>query len=344
MSHSEDSAVGYYRVWQPAKYLEKIGWKVIQTDRKAKLIPIEGKNSWSSMTKGADLFVLQRPEQAESVALGLALRDHFNIPYVLEIDDNIYDVASNSVAFKFWNPNTLEGQSRIEIAEMMMQDADALTVTTEGLKEAYSKLNKNIYVLPNYQDLDFWKAKTKPSEHLTIGWAGSATHYDDLKMIWRPIKKFLRNNKNARFKVVGVNADFLKDHPQVEIDMNWVYIDNYPEALASYGFDIGLIPIVNRDFNLGKSNIKWQEYSMLEIPTIASNLGEYKAIEHGVTGFLANDDTMWLHYLEKLADSPELRKTIGEQSKQKIINDYNIEKRIHDRDNTYRTIIDNFKS
>lgn len=345
MAHSEDSAVGYYRIWQPAKYLEKIGWDIRMTEREPKDRPIEGKGSWDELGKGCDLMVWQRPEQVENIALFLAMRDIHKAPFIFEMDDNIYDVAKSSTAYAYWNPNTIEGRTRIQVVEMIMQDANALTVSTEELKSVYSHLNKNIYVLPNYQDTDFWQgAKRKQEDKLVIGWAGSSTHYDDLKTIWRPMKKFLRYHKNAIFRVVGVKADFLVDHPQVEISTDWAYIDDYPKKLASYNFDIGLVPVVNRPFNLGKSNIKWQEYSMLEIPTIASNIGEYKQIEHEKTGFLATEEYQWLHYLELLADSPELRKTIGRQAKQKVVNDYNIEKRIYERDHIYREVIDRFKS
>lgn len=346
MAHSENSAVGYYRIWQPAKYLEMMGWDIQLTPRKAKPIPIEGKGSWDEMGKGCDIMVWQRPEAVENIALFLAMRDEHKAPFIFEMDDNIYDVAKTSTAYKYWNPNTLDGQARIQVVEMIMQDANAITVTTESLRDTYSHLNDNIYVLPNYQDPEWWKGvKTKHNkDKFIIGWAGSSTHYDDLRSIWRPVKKFLRYHPDAIFKVVGAKADFLVDHPQVEVSTDWVYVDDYPQALADFGFDVGLTPLTNRPFNQGKSNIKWQEYSMIEVPTIASNVGPYQSIEHGVDGFKCNNDTEWHFNLTRMYDDVELRKRIGRQAKQKVVKDYNIESKIGEWDRVYRDVISKFKS
>jgi glycosyltransferase involved in cell wall biosynthesis len=141
---------------------------------------------------------------------------------------------------------------------------------------------------------------------------------------------------------MGTLPDFLKDIPGVEFRTDWVHVSKWQEKLAELNFDIGLVPVVQRPFNEGKSNIKWQEYSMLEIPTIASRVGEYKEIEHGVTGYLANSEAEWYHNLTKLADDAQLRKTIGKQAKQYTLEHHNISKRIYDWDTAYRTIIDKF--
>lgn len=341
MLHSEDSAVGFYRIWQPAKYLEKLGWEVARTKDSIETLPIDGEDGWEGLGRGTDIIVAQRPEAVENVALFMAMRDHFGAPFVYEIDDNIYDVAESSTAYKYWYP----GSPRIAIVETLIKNADAVTVTTEALRDAYSHLNDTIYVLPNCQDPEFWKfKKSKPNKNFTIGWAGSSTHYDDLKSIWRPMKKFLRNHRDVRFKVVGAKCDFLVDHPQVDISTEWSHISKYPQYLADLNFDVGVVPVVSRPFNLGKSNIKWQEYTMVGVPTIASDLGEYKEIKNGTTGFLAKDDITWNHYLEKLYDDRELGAAIAVNSKQYVLKNCNIANRITDYDDAYRNIIRKYKS
>ena len=336
MLHSENSAVGYYRIWQPAKYLKKSGWDVARIKDEFHVMPIDGEDSWESLGEGSDIIVAQRPEQTENVAMFMAMREHFNAPFVYEIDDNIYDVAESSTSYVYWHKDS----PRIKIVNYLIENADAVTVTTEGLKETFSHLNKNIYVLPNCQDEDVWKVKpAKPNKHFTIGWAGSSTHYDDLKLIWRPLKRFLRNHKDARFLCIGLNADFLEGHPQVEINTDWVSIHDYPQRLADLNFDIGLVPLVNRPFNIGKSNIKWQEYSMVGTPTIASSVGEYAKLEHNKTLLLAKSDLEWEHYLEKLYDDAKLRETLASNGKQYVIKNCNIKNEVWRWNEAYREII-----
>lgn len=355
--HSENSAVGKYRIWQPAKHLEKLGWEVRRIPDEVRRIPIDrgydGNDpelleslkeigSWEDLIDGVDIIVMQRPDQPETLALAMALREQANCSLVFEVDDNIYDVAKSSTSYQYW----YEGSPLRKIAEMFMENCDAITVSTPALVDVYKHLNPNIHVLPNYQDHEEWAGITPvPGEDgkIVIGWAGSSTHYDDLHMIRRPLKKLLRNHKNVAFKCVGMRPDFLEGVDRVEVSTAWAPVREWPKALAKLGFDIGIAPVVHRPFNLAKSNIKWQEYSMLGIPTVASNLGEYKAIDHGKTGFLASSEDEWYFYLEQLVKDTELRKQVGEQAKA-AMSEFDSQKRAIEWDKTYRAIIAKYKA
>jgi glycosyltransferase involved in cell wall biosynthesis len=347
MLHSENSAVGKYRIWQPAKYLERIGWDISRIPDATEAIKVDhkedGDECWECRAQGSDIVVMQRPDQPDSIALAMALREQYDCPLVFEVDDNIYDVAKSSTSYQYWYP----GSPLIEIAELMMKEADALTVSTPELVQVYKHLNPNIYVLPNYQDPEDWEQvvrKAADPNKVVIGWQGSSTHYDDLHLIRRPLKKLLRNYPKVEFHVQGLNADFLADHPQIKISTQWSKPAQWPKRLGSLGYDIGIAPVVDRPFNRGKSNIKWQEYSMVGIPTVASRVGEYKEIEHGVTGFLARDESEWYFYLEQLVKHLEQRESIGQQAHQYTLEHNLMGENIAKWDAAYRDIIRIYKS
>lgn len=345
--HSENSAVGKYRIWQPAKYLEKMGWEISRIPNASATIPIDhkkkGDQCWECRSKGADIIVMQRPDQPESIALALAMREKFHCPLVFEIDDDIYDVAESSTSYKYWYP----GSPLRAMAEIFMKEADAITTTTSVLKDVYKDLNPDIYILPNYQDEDDWK-NIKPMSHnndkVIIGWQGSSTHYDDLRLIRRPLKKILRNYPNVEIHILGAKVDFMVGVERCKLSTDWVDVEKFPTYLNSLGFDIGIIPVVDRPFNRGKSNIKWQEYSLANIPTIASNVGEYKAIKHNVTGLLAYSESEWYFYLEQLIKDANLRKSLAKEAKQTVLANYTMSHNIHLWDETYRTIIDKYRN
>lgn len=113
--------------------------------------------------------------------------------------------------------------------------------------------------------------------------------------------------------------------------------------MAKLNIDIGLAPLVTRPFNLGKSNLKWIEYSALQIPGVYSNMGEYKkTIVHNETGLVSNSDLEWEYNIQKLIDNESLRKSIGKQAKQKVLKDFNIVSRIKDWEDVYRSAINTF--
>lgn len=357
MIHSENSAVGLYRIWRPAKWLVKAGWDIARIPDQSKRIPTNRNydgpdlelqksarelGSWEEMGEGCDIIVMQRPDNPDSLVLALAMREQFDCPLVFEVDDNIYDVAKSSSSYKYWYP----GSPLFEIAELLMYQADAITVSTPALVDVYRHLNPNIYVLPNYQDTEDWAGAEPVHEagKVVIGWQGSSTHYDDLRMIRRPLKKILRNYPNVILRTFGMQVDFLADHPQVEqASRAFTKPYDWPKKSATLGFDIGIAPVVERPFNVAKSNIKWQEYSMLSIPTVASRVGEYKQIESGITGFLASSEDEWYAHLERLVRDEQLRQTIGAQAKGHVLSDLTIEANIGKWNDAYNRIIADYR-
>lgn len=359
MVHSEDSAVGAYRIWQPAKHLPSLGWEVKRLPNQTPTLPndrsigqtskdpeirraYEKYGSWEDMAEDVDIMVIQRSDNPQTIALALAIRDVYNIPIVYEIDDNIFDVSENSPSYQYWFP----GSPLFEVAELFLKNVDAITTTTPALAEVFRQYNDNVYVLPNSQDPDDWAGQaTQPkSDQVVIGWAGGHSHYDDLKAIAPAIKKILKKHNNVIFRVIGTLPDFLENVKGVEFRTDAVHASRWPSKLAELNFDIGLAPVVNRPFNRGKSNIKWQEYSMLEIPTIASSIGTYDAIEHMRTGILTNNDPKeWLKAIDLLVTNPYLRKSLGQEAKRSVMDQFNITENIHLWDAAYREIIERKK-
>ncbi|MDI6787957.1 MAG: hypothetical protein QME51_06260, partial [Planctomycetota bacterium] len=99
MHHSENSAVGYYRIWQPAKWLNKLGLAEARTiPAENIMIPINKKDrdekigSMEEMIEWADLMIFQRRETYSQYALIQCIYETYKKPIVLEIDDNLIDI------------------------------------------------------------------------------------------------------------------------------------------------------------------------------------------------------------------------------------------------------------
>ena len=72
-----------------------------------------------------------------------------------------------------------------------LKAASYVTTTTEIFAKEISKLNKNVFVLPNAineQELQF-KAVTEPSDKLRFGWLGGSSHLHDIKLLEGTISK-----------------------------------------------------------------------------------------------------------------------------------------------------------
>ncbi len=338
-NHYDNSGVSYYRMWGQEKHLKKMGWDTFRFDNTKPFMEV---SDWEAILPGTDIFINQQHDNPSFLALTMAMRDEYNMPIVAEIDDDIYDVNPSSPAYQYFYP----GSPIIEMTEEYLKDADAITTTTQRLADVYSKLNKNIYILPNALDAEDWPDHTpRAGDPIIIGWAGSPTHFQDLRVVEKPLKKVLKKHPNVLFRVMGCLPDFFAGHSQIELREDYVDIMDWPQKLASLNFDIGIAPLAISNFNLAKSNLKWMEYSILNIPGVYSRVGEYaRTIDDGLTGFLANDPREWEYHLTNLIESEDLRRRIGGQAKQKVIDEYTLSKTIGAWDAAYRDIIRNYKS
>lgn len=72
-----------------------------------------------------------------------------------------------------------------------------------------------------------------------------------------------------------------------------------------------------------KSEIKYLHAGAAKKPLIVTPIHAYQyAIQHGVTGFLADSAEDWLKYIKMLVDHPKLRKQIGKQAYQDVCKKY----------------------
>ena len=158
------------------------------------------------------------------------------------------------------------------IAHTQFKEADGLIVSTKPLAEAYKKYNKNIHVIPNAIDFSLVNKFYKPPHNgkkVVIGWCGGSSHKLDLEVIKKPLIKFLNANPHVEFQVMGMDLEWEKEIPQFK-HVDWVSMDQYYQKYYALGWDIGLAPLFDSEYNRCKSNLRYLELSAQKVPIIAS--------------------------------------------------------------------------
>lgn len=218
-----------------------------------------------------------------------------------------------------------------DMFRLNFKKSDLVSCTTDLLRQEFLKVNKNVAVLPNCIDFDFWpKAPEMVKKEVRIGWQGGSSHYEDLYLIKDIIIDTLKKHPNAKFIYFGDMRfqGLFKDAPQNQIEWHpWVGHATYPYKLALMNLDIGLCPLVDNQFNRNKSAIKWMEYSVMGIATIASNIPPYAPVmENGRDGLLVSDEPgQWKDALSELIGNPEKRKALAKNAYDKVYEHHNIE-------------------
>lgn len=220
-------------------------------------------------------------------------------------------------------------------------NSDLVTTSTEYLAEEYREFHDNVVVLPNCINPDDWeKPKRNEGDKVRIGLVGSTAYHHDFFRIKKLLKKL---NKDPKVQIVLMGlVKKSSDNPKIaEVynkeygffeklkgleHMSWVPMRNYFHALNSLKLDMMLIPRRENHFNRAKSNIKFLEASMLEIPVVAQSFdkGPYEEIKSGHNGILIKDDKEWEDAVYDLINNKQKRRKIGKRAKKYTINNYNI--------------------
>ena len=314
----------YHRVEKFAKYMrmDKESTTAVMYDYNMG----ENFNSWeanlqnpdffkelSELAETADIVITQAVHTNQGMAMLCAIKEKFGIPVYAEFDDDPYSLSSQHPYF-----DNLAPGSQAELwCDDLIQTVDGIFVSTEYLKEQFSKKCGNIHVIPNGIDFQVWdelKDKKRRGETINFGWVGGANHYEDLELIEKPIKYILDKYPSTRFilAIGGEVPPFFARHKQIKsYDFeHWVPIEKYPQFMRNLHIDIGLAPLRDRSFNRAKSNLKWLEYSALKIPMIASPVEPYI----GTSGLLAKTEDDWIKHMEDMIKHNSKRRRLGEDS------------------------------
>lgn len=310
---------GYYRAFTPAEVLRD------SSRVAAYATPI----LTGELAHWAHIIVFQRTAGEGSIKAAEELRGHAT--FVFDLDDDLFSIP-------YWNPAAAGMKTSAYQARLLaiLRMSSHITTTNDALgRKLASKHPVPYTVIPNCVIASRFTPRANTTKTLRIGWAGSSTHYRDLAHALPAIARLQRErdltfDDRVVFVVMGWKGDTdagnIFDQAGVCVEYHpFVQPHKYPDALAALRLDIALAPLEPCTFNESKSPIKWEEYSALGVPTVASPVGPYRAIIHGETGLLAAHAQDYYRKLLRLADDSVLRRTIGAQARVHVEYEYGAE-------------------
>lgn len=319
----------------------------------------KGEKSAESKKDGvlaADIVVFHRPENPDKLKLTRTLRE-IGKKIVFDNDDTYKDSEQVKLN-KYMNQERVDrGLSAInEVVDTCIKEADLVTASTEFLAEEYRKLNPNVVVLQNCIDpFLFDEPLRNETDVVRIGITGSVGLTADLDVL-EPIVRHYENDLRVRLVFFSLYADRTKMKEEIYADeykmldsfnVEWVGLaptHEYYDTLNNLKLDMQIIPRKDTYFNRCKSNLKFLESSMLEIPCVAQafSTGDspYQANpEDRNYLLLADTQEEWIEQIEKLITNKELRREMGRNARDYVETNYNIATNAHQWADAYKTLL-----
>lgn len=305
----------------------------------------------------AGVIVFHRPEDSRKLELARLLKQEGK-KIVMDNDDTYKDLGAVKLNTYFNKERMERGLGSVnKIVDAFIVEADLITTTTEFLADEYRKLNKNVVVLPNCVDPFYFDEPLRnESDVVRIGITGSIGMSYDLDIL-EPIIKHYEHDK--RVKIVFFSLPANQDSNPIlrrtyeheynfldSVEVEWhplVDADLYYDKINSLKLDIMIIPRADNYFNRAKSNLKFLEASMFEIPVIAQGFADGKSPyqvnpedQNYLKLVINNED--WIPEIEKLVVNKELRREMGRKSKEYVLKNYNIEDKAYLWEEAYNKI------
>lgn len=324
-------ACAWIRVLQPFAQLEhewEVVWGVDWHKNPPKVL--------EEALSGADAVLIQRffplPATADMVEKIFAA----GVPVIYDMDDPIIDVVEGDPCYKdiaLCRPYAMD----------VLRRADAVFVSTDTLRESFSKTASNIAVLPNLVDLRLFAAPVILPDVVTrIGILGTGTHGADLALVEGALRKLLqRHQGKVEVVVMGMQAAGAETIPGLRYLDYVADYESYAAKLRELGLHIALVPLRDIPFNRGKSNIKWLEYSACGIAGIYSKVEPYRCVRHGETGLLVdNTEEAWLAAIESLIEQPERRMALAQAAQREVFERYALQTNVQRYAEAYRAVLE----
>lgn len=234
---------------------------------------------------------------------------------IYDVEDNVMMEKSNS-----FNPFIKLLKSR-EKTDYLIRTADHVVTSSPFLNDYCLGINCNkacTYITSSVNTDRFLPVNSySNSSKVTIGWTGTFSSKIYLDLL-RNVFLELRKRCDFRLRVIG---NFQYELPGIDLEViQWT---KEKEVEDLQGIDIGVYPLVQDDWVLGKSGLKAIQYMAFGLPTVATDVGTTpRIIRQHENGWLVKTDEEWVEALEVLIKNPGLRRKFGEAARMTVLENY----------------------
>ena len=205
-------------------------------------------------------------------------------------------------------------------AKNLARHASHVVAGNSYLAEHFTNMRCQVTVIPTGVDTDrFHPQNTSqlPKNFGIIGWSGTWGGYVYFQPIQNALSLLLRKHKNWKIRFISDRPPFFEKLPQNQVE----YVPWSPDDEVSQisELDIGLMPLDDTEWSLGKCSYKMLLYMACAVPVVATDIGMNQDIlRMDDVGLGAHTPDDWQAALETLMEDPALRQRMGRSGLQLV--------------------------
>lgn len=267
-----------------------------------------------TLIEGYEMIVFLRSIEPEVLEY-MRLANQLGKKTVYAVDDNFLEIPKWAAVYPYYN--TLE---RREAFKHFLSEAQVVKTGAPYFAD-YIRQHYNAHVadIPDSFNHEWVEQAAKPSRNdgkIVIGYGGTMKDGDFAPVTSALIEILKKYKDKVEIHFHGYAPAPLLQFEQVKYVPQQFNYRDYIRVLHQSGWDIGMAPLADTNFNACKTNNKYREYSSCGIPGIYSRSPAYTPwIFHGENGYLTNHSHEgWLEGLTRLIEDAPLRNHIREKA------------------------------
>ena len=292
-----------YRLVQYLDFLSKKGINIEFINRRA----IDA--STIKKAEGVDLVFNQKCLFKTSIARKLIDSSQRTI---FDFDDAIYTRPGNDHSFI----TKLRVKKRLHL---WLKSSDVVTTPNEFLARYARQYSGSIKIVPMALDMETWNSYNKNQDNnITIGWAGAPVNIPLIEKLDPVLTLLLK-----KFSFIKL-AIFSGLKPKLNCPFEYYPFRPGDEPDFIKYLDIGLLPLTDEEYSMGKSPIKAIQYPACGIPIVGNVVGATAEILNNKNSIAVTTEPEWYKALEMLIINRDLMLSLGRSGRKHVEKHHNL--------------------
>lgn len=200
------------------------------------------------------------------------------------VGDNLRPIWVTGITEGFNRYKNLSGQMKLLY---MLATADLITSPVQKLLDYYIQYgSKNVKgaIVHNCLNFDLFPEgefipKDKKEGEIRIGWHGGVSHLGDWQEIKESLERVMTKYPEIKLYIAGsYYKNQFKSFADRVVRSPWYPFRGYTFKLKTLGLDGAIIPLESKPFNEFKSEVKFAEFSGLEVPCLVKDMLPYSDV------------------------------------------------------------------